>query len=233
MKLSEKDGNRSCFQIGPTACVHLVFYSHRTERMEDNEQCEFGWWFKMFDDVWDSTIHLSPFPITTFYKNPFQPDKVSYLLPGLSEFIDKMKETWDVDERVKTTLQSLLKSRSFTSSGHSVYQCEEFEAPCTRYWAWGEICLATLMSGRFDLFLREIQSKEEYIKRREQRVNNRTAQVGPDKRHFLLLYLSLRSLSVLSKQSMGIKNNIMFTSKIVVCVLSEIFLNQQALQMEW
>lgn len=93
MKPSEKDGNRSCFQIGLTAGVHLVFYSHRTEKMEDNEQRESGWWFKMFDDVRDSTIQLSPFLITIFKKNPLKPNKASYLLPGLSEFIDKMKDT--------------------------------------------------------------------------------------------------------------------------------------------
>lgn len=77
--------------------------------MEDNEEWGFEWWFVMSDSVWiqkgyswDSTSPPFLFhPVSVCYKNPFKPNKASYLLPGLPEFIDKMKETWDMNESEK------------------------------------------------------------------------------------------------------------------------------------
>ncbi len=133
-----------------------------------------------------------------YVTNPFKPNKASNLLPGHSEFIDKIKEMQDMDEKVKTTLPSRLKSRSFTSSRHYMYLCGEFEAPCN-YSAWGEICLVTHMSGRFDLFHRETQSKKELRVRREETRGKRKLP-----KSFPLLILLSEYRSVLT--CMGINN---------------------------
>lgn len=71
------------------------------------------------------------------------------MLPGLSQFIEKMKEMRSDGDRTKTTLQSPLKSRTFTSSRHYIFPCEESEAPFTRYWAQGNEVIH--MNGGFDL----------------------------------------------------------------------------------
>lgn len=60
-------------------------------------------------------VHLFAFP-----KNPFNPIEAD-LLPDLSNFMHKMKETSDVNKKVKSPLPYLLKFRSFTSSRHSVF----------------------------------------------------------------------------------------------------------------
>lgn len=129
------------------------------------------------------------------------------MLPGCSKFIDKMKEIQDLNERVKETLPSLLKSRSFTSSRHCIYLCEEFEAPCT-YWARGEICLVTHMSGRFDFFLRETWSKEEY---REEGIERAIKRELP--KSFVFISLS-KAFFVLPKYVLALINNIMCTRRI-------------------